>query len=204
MQNLREHNLNARKANRRSQSRLTDKPPASSGGTKEAFHPYRAPTTTPSPLSENAADSSNQERRVGPSVSRDKWSLHARQKLSKGYVLIVAADKRRANFWMREKGYEMCAFDVARALIASGDVIPTGEHHLGVVYELAAPYTPPPTRKPRPSRAKQPAVAAEVPPEAILVPDDDSDTDSDIDDPAEGDDAAEGDDETAPSDAMPA
>ncbi len=157
-------------------------------------------------MSENATDSSNQERRVGPSVSRDKWSLHARQKLSKGYVLIVAADKRRANFWMREKGYEMCAFDIARALIVSGDVIPTGEHHLGVIYELAAPYTPPPTRKPRPSRAKQPAavVAAEVPPEAILIPDDDPDSDSDTDEASDGDDGSDSDDGETPSgDAVP-
>ncbi len=112
-------------------------------------------------MSENTPDASgNSERRVGPSISRDKWGLHARQKLSKGYVLIVAAEKRRANFWMAEKGYEMCAFDIARVLIASGDVVPTGEHHLGTVYELAEPYTPPPTRKPRPSRAKAAVAAA--------------------------------------------
>jgi len=88
-------------------------------------------------MSENTSESGSSERRVGPTVSRDKWLLHARQKLARGYVLILAkGDKRRANFYLPEKGYEMCAYDVARALVSSGEVVPTGEHPLGTRYEL--------------------------------------------------------------------
>lgn len=78
------------------------------------------------------------ERRIGPSVSRDKWLNHARTKLQRGYVLIVGKGKRTANFYSRDKGYEMCAFEVARALVGSGEVVASGEHHLGTVYTLVA------------------------------------------------------------------
>jgi hypothetical protein len=90
-------------------------------------------------MAENTSEAAGSERRVGPTVSRDRWMLHARQKLSRGYVLILAGgDKRRANFYLPEKGYEMCAYDVARALVQSGEVVPTGEHPLGTRYELPA------------------------------------------------------------------
>lgn len=90
-------------------------------------------------MSENTSEAAGTERRVGPSVSRDKWLLHARQKLSRGYVLILAdGAKRRANFYMPAKGYEMCAYDVARTLVVSGEVVATGAHPLGTRYELAA------------------------------------------------------------------
>ncbi len=99
---------------------------------------------------DNATDGGG-ERRIGPSVSREKWFLHARTKLQRGYVLIVGKGKRTANFYSREKGYEMCAFEVARALVSSGEVVASGEHHLGTVYTLstAAPAPPP---APRPVR----------------------------------------------------
>ena len=91
-------------------------------------------------MSENTSESGGAERRTGPSVSRDKWLLHARQKLAKGYVLILAGgDKRSANFYMPERGYEMCAYDVARTLVQSGEVVAAGEHPLGTRYRLAAP-----------------------------------------------------------------
>ncbi len=91
-------------------------------------------------MSENTSDSNASGRRIGPSVSRDKWLAHARQKLARGYVLIVAAGgKRRANFYLPEKGYEMCAYDVARALVVSGEVVAAGEHPLGICYRLAPP-----------------------------------------------------------------
>ena len=111
-------------------------------------------------MSENTTDQSSQERRVGPTVSRDKWYLHARQKLSKGYKLIVARDgKKRANFWTAEKGFEMCAFEVARALVLSGEVAHTGEHPLGNVYELIQTDVPAPKAKPKakpkPSRSSR-------------------------------------------------
>jgi len=104
-------------------------------------------------MSETTTEQGGQERRVGPTVSRDKWANHAKIKLTRGYVLIVATDKRRANFWLREKGYEMCAFDVARNLIAAGEIIPVGEHHLGTMYGLA-PEAPPPTLSPKSRSAK--------------------------------------------------
>ncbi len=158
-------------------------------------------------MSENAAESSNQERRVGPSVSRDKWAQHAKQKMARGYVLIVAADKRRANFWMREKGYEMCAYDIARALVASGDVAPTGEHHLGTVYELVAMPAPTPAKKSKSAKPKPVAPpVAEVEEEPIDLPvvdadaedlDDEADDDLDADDAddADSDDADDPDDD---------
>lgn len=94
-------------------------------------------------------DANNAERRVGPTVSRDKWLLHARQKLAKGYVLIYTTGKKRANFWHRDRGYEMCAFEVARALIASGEVHAVGEHHLGTMYQLKEGVPMEPLKRPR-------------------------------------------------------
>lgn len=84
---------------------------------------------------DNASEGTG-ERRIGPSVSRDKWLSHARSKLQRGYVLIVGKGKRTANFYSRDKGYEMCAFEVARALVSSGEIVASGDHHLGTVYTL--------------------------------------------------------------------
>lgn len=118
-------------------------------------------------MSENTADSSSQERRVGPTVSRDKWYLHARQKLAKGYKLIVAKDgKKRANFWTAEKGFEMCAYEVARALVLSGELTPVGEHPLGLMYELVVPDAPPP--KPKATKASKAPKPAPAPKEEDL------------------------------------
>jgi hypothetical protein len=38
---------------------------------------------------------------------------------------------------MPGKGYEMCAYTVAKRLISSGIVVETGEHDLGGVYRLS-------------------------------------------------------------------
>ncbi|AEN73872.1 hypothetical protein Rhom172_1962 [Rhodothermus marinus SG0.5JP17-172] len=76
------------------------------------------------------------ERRVGPTVSKDKWINHAKNKLARGYVLIVGTERRNANFYLRGKGYEMCPYDVAQAMIKQGLVVQTGKHHLGLIYEL--------------------------------------------------------------------
>ena len=86
---------------------------------------------------ESSNDRDLQDRRVGPTVSKDKWANHAKMKMSKGYVLIVGTKRRNANFYSKEKGYEMCAYNVARQLIKEGIVVKTGEHHLGEVYELS-------------------------------------------------------------------
>ncbi len=77
------------------------------------------------------------ERRVGPTVSKDKWVSHAKNKLARGYVLIVGTNRRNANFYLRGKGYEMCPYDIACLMIKQGIIVPTGTHHLGTVYELA-------------------------------------------------------------------
>ncbi len=76
------------------------------------------------------------ERRVGPTVSRDKWLNHAKNKLARGYVLIVGTERRNANFYLRGKGYEMCPYDIAQVMIKQGLVVQTGKHHLGLIYEL--------------------------------------------------------------------
>lgn len=85
---------------------------------------------------EASSERDYQDRKVGPTVSKDKWVNHARAKMTKGYILIVGKNKRTANFYLKEKGYEMCAYNVAKQLIKDGAVVKTGEHHLGDVYEL--------------------------------------------------------------------
>lgn len=85
---------------------------------------------------EASNDRDYQDRRVGPTVSKDKWVNHARAKMARGYVLIVGTTRRTANFYAKDKGYEMCAYNVAKQLIKDGAVVRTGDHHLGDVYEL--------------------------------------------------------------------
>lgn len=86
---------------------------------------------------ETSSERESQERRIGPTVSKDKWVNHAKNKLSRGYVLIVGTQRKNANFYSQEKGYEMCAYNVARQLIKDGQVRKIRDHHLGDVYELA-------------------------------------------------------------------
>lgn len=96
-------------------------------------------------------DESTSEKRNAPTVSREKWRVHAIGKLSKGYVIIVGDKRRNANFYQPGKGYEMCAYNVATQLIKEGVVVPSYEHHLGMAYALAeAPPPPPPSVKPPP------------------------------------------------------
>lgn len=85
---------------------------------------------------EPASERDTQERKIGPTVSKDKWVNHARSKLSRGYVLIVGTERKNANFYSKEKGYEMCAYNVARQMIKDGLVHKVRHHHLGDVYEL--------------------------------------------------------------------
>lgn len=129
----------------------------------------------------DTANEGSGERRIGPSVSRDKWLSHARTKLQRGYVLIVGKGKRTANFYSRDKGYEMCAFEVARALVSSGEVVASGDHHLGTVYTLAATSVE--------ATAPRPVTAAPDPDDAddlALTDTDDSDEEAfDEDDDAE-------------------
>lgn len=85
---------------------------------------------------EPTSERDTQERKIGPTVSKDKWVNHARNKLSRGYVLIVGTARKNANFYSQEKGYEMCAYNVARQMIKDGLVRKVRDHHLGEVYEL--------------------------------------------------------------------
>ena len=85
---------------------------------------------------EPTSERDTQERKIGPTVSKDKWVNHARNKLSRGYVLIVGTERKNANFYSREKGYEMCAYNVARQMIKDGLVRKVKDHHLGEMYEL--------------------------------------------------------------------
>jgi hypothetical protein len=82
-----------------------------------------------------------QERRTGPTVSKEKWVNHAKAKLTRGYVLIVGKKRKTANFYLKNKGYEMCGYDVAKQLIKDGLVVESGEHTLGTVYSLASTTT---------------------------------------------------------------
>lgn len=85
---------------------------------------------------EPTSERDTQERKIGPTVSKDKWVNHARNKLQRGYVLIVGTERKNANFYSKDKGYEMCAYNVARQMIKDGLVQKVRPHHLGDVYEL--------------------------------------------------------------------
>ena len=87
---------------------------------------------------EASNDRDYQERRTGPTVSKEKWVNHAKAKLARGYVLIVGKNRRTANFFLKNKGYEMCGYDVAKQLIREGSVVEAGEQALGTIYVLAA------------------------------------------------------------------
>ncbi|NBB86835.1 MAG: hypothetical protein GVY12_11545 [Bacteroidetes bacterium] len=116
---------------------------------------------------------------TSPTVSREKWEVHALRKLAKGYVLIVSRERKNANFHSPTKGYEMCAYQVAKKLVNDGLVEQTREHHLGTVYELADEVREglKKHRKPMPKDEDDEDVAAEEDTEAILdeIPDLDDD-----------------------------
>jgi hypothetical protein len=130
---------------------------------------------------ESSGDQDSGERKIGPTVTKDRWINHARSKLAKGYVLIVSTSRKNANFYSPTKGYEMCAYDVAKKLIADGTIIRTRAHHLGEVYELSGPL-------PQITPARKKRVIDDDEPEFIEVLDgvDSSDDDDQLDD--DGDD----------------
>ncbi len=136
----------------------------------------------------SSSSSDFQERRVGPTVSKDKWINHARLKLSKGYVLIVGKQKKTANFWLRSKGFEMCPHNVARQLVKEGVVVEAGEHALGTIYKLAEELPPPPAPKRRPAPEPDPVKVV------LAVALDDVDDEDDIE---SEDDLGDGDEEAA-------
>lgn len=91
------------------------------------------------------SSSSSSEIRSSPTVSKEKWAMHARAKLLRGYVLIIANGRRTASFYKEGRGFEPCPFKIAQALVEMGLVEEAGTHFLGTRYLLSAEApTPPP------------------------------------------------------------
>jgi hypothetical protein len=101
-----------------------------------------------------SADYSSTERSTHerPTVTKDKWITHAVRKLEKGYILVVANDRRSANFYKAGSGYEMCSYQAAVQMVRDGAVIKVRDHYLGTAYALAAHLiATPPARPASPS-----------------------------------------------------
>ena len=107
------------------------------------------------PRESDSSDRSGAERRTGPSVSKDKWVVHARQKLARGYILIVGEGRRSANFFKPGSGYEMCAYNVALQLIRDGIAVPFRKHPMGMAYTLAPDAAPLPSKRSTASTGKR-------------------------------------------------
>lgn len=90
------------------------------------------------------SSSSSSEFRSSPTVSKDKWAMHARTKLLKGYVLIIAHGRRTASFFKEGRGFEPCPFKIAKALVEMGLVEEAGPHFLGTKYVLSSAAPEPP------------------------------------------------------------
>jgi hypothetical protein len=138
---------------------------------------------------ESSSSSDYQERRVGPTVSKDKWVNHAKAKLSKGYALIIGKNKRTANFYLRSKGFEMCPYNVAKQLVKDGLVVEAGEHPLGTMYRLADNVAPVEVKR-------KPATVVKLQEQPEVIEDVEDDVDSDVDEAEEAvDDEGEGDED---------
>ena len=96
-------------------------------------------------MESSSSSSSSSEFRSSPTVSKEKWAMHARAKLLRGYVLIIADGRRTASFFKEGRGFEPCPFKIAKALVEMGLVEEAGTHFLGTRYLLssAAPAPPP-------------------------------------------------------------
>jgi hypothetical protein len=112
---------------------------------------------------EATSERDNTDRRTGPTVSKDKWLNHARNKLARGYVLIVGTQRKTANFYLKEKGYESCPYQVAREMVKVGMLEEAGEHYLGTLFRLrpdsAAEDRPPARRSIRDDDDMEPLVS---------------------------------------------
>jgi len=84
------------------------------------------------------SSSSSSDFRSSPTVSKEKWANHARAKLLKGYVLIIADGRRTASFHKEGRGFEPCPFKIAKALVEMGLVEEAGTHFLGTKYQLSS------------------------------------------------------------------
>ncbi len=88
-------------------------------------------------MESSSGSSGSPEFRISPTVSKEKWAIHARGKLLKGYILIVARDRKTASFFKEGRGFEPCPYKVAKALIELGMIEEAGTHFLGVKYVLS-------------------------------------------------------------------
>jgi len=95
-------------------------------------------------MESSPSSSSSSEYRISPTVSKEKWAVHARAKLMKGYVLIVARERRTASFFKEGRGFEPCPFKIAKALIEMGMIEEAGPHFLGTKYMLSSAMPAPP------------------------------------------------------------
>ena len=90
------------------------------------------------------SSSGSSEYRISPTVSKEKWAVHAQKKLQKGYVLIIAHGRRTASFFKEGRGFEPCPFKIAKALAEMGMVEDAGPHFLGTKYILSEMSPAPP------------------------------------------------------------
>ncbi len=86
------------------------------------------------------------EPRSSPSVSPEKWAHYAVSKLVKGYFLVVNTERRSANFFKPHKGYEPCAYKIARKLIEEGIVKMDHANEDRHFYILSQVPLPPPVK----------------------------------------------------------
>lgn len=95
-------------------------------------------------MESSSGSSGSPEFRISPTVSKEKWAIHARAKLLKGYVLIVARERKTASFFKEGRGFEPCPYKVAKALIELGMIEEAGNHFLGIKYVLSTGVPVPP------------------------------------------------------------
>ena len=95
-------------------------------------------------MESSSGSSGSPEFRISPTVSKEKWAIHARAKLLKGYILIVARERKTASFFKEGRGFEPCPYKVAKALIELGMIEEAGNHFLGIKYVLSTGVPVPP------------------------------------------------------------
>lgn len=123
----------------------------------------------------------SKDKKLGTSLSSDskeRWAKHAISKLSKGYILIISKTRISANFHKPGSGFETCPHKTAMKLVRAGYLNETGEHDLGITYELKPEFvvTQGPKKKAsKPVRKAKPAPVAEEEAPIDLIDDLDED-----------------------------
>ena len=119
------------------------------------------------------------------SDSKERWAKHAISKLSKGYKLIISQTRVSANFHKPGSGFETCPHKTAVKLVRAGYLNETGEHDLGIVYELKPEFMESAT--PKKKAAKKPK-KVEAPKEEVEIELDDELDAEDLDDELDAED----------------